>query len=233
MVNLTEQSPRLTEAQVRDRLEGCADPDVIKEVYDFGLILTRDTLEQIKTAESKATSFAGYGTAIATLLVSTSGTWSKIANACTFCIAFFAALAALICTTYCVKALRLVSQKVVSEEDWLKADALKDIGTLRLFRTFSLWGVLESRIDVQARKTHSIRRAQVWLAGAVGYLAFLLFQLAASRLYYSWIVGTVNVHQRGCWQDSARWISLLSSWGGGLLCVLGLIWLYRRSRSAV
>jgi hypothetical protein len=225
-------TPRLSEAQVRERLGLCTDPDVVGELYDFGLNLSREGLDQIKTAESKATSFAAYGTAIATLLVSSAGTWSTLGNSCTFFIVFLAGFSALVCTYHAVRSLLLTTMKVVSEEDWLKADVLEDIVHLKSYRVLALWQVIDSRIDAQRKKARRLISAQVWLTGAVAYLVSLLFQIALKQAYLGWIMRTHDVHWRECWQR----LGLLSSRSCGVLCGLGLIllcWCSWRSSRAV
>ena len=227
---LEQPEARLSEQEVRQRLVLCTDTKVIDELYTFGQTLYRDSLEQIKTAETKATSFAGYGTAVATLLVSSSATWVKLGNSCSLWVAFFSCLSALACTYFAVQALQLRSFKVISDNDWLNEGVLSDVNKLKGFRILSLWALISSRADGQRAKARAVARVQVWLAGAVTYLVILILQIALTGLYRGWIVRTLNVHQGQCWQMSARWIGLLSLWGAGGLCVLVLGALIRRSR---
>lgn len=227
-----KRNPRLRAPEVRERLRICENkPEVIDELYDFGAALNRETLDQIKTAETKATLFAGYGTAIAALLVSSSQGRSNLGNECTLWVAFFAGFTALACTYYCAQALLLTNMKVISQDDWFDSESLGDVNELKVFRVFSFWALLNSRIDVQRAKANSILSAQVWLAGSVGYLAALLFQIASLQLYRKFVMGTLNVHQGWKAQFPASGVSLLFSWGFGLLCGLGLVLLHRRSRS--
>ncbi len=71
---------RLSEEEVRERLKLCEDPKIVDEIYSFGQTLQKETIDQIHILESKATSFAAYGAAVVTLLVSSSSIWSGLRN---------------------------------------------------------------------------------------------------------------------------------------------------------
>jgi hypothetical protein len=224
------RNPRLTLQQVKDRLALYANPAVVDELYDFGLTLGQETLEQIKVTEGKANYFAAYGTAIATLLVSSYGLWSTRGNTYSLWIGFAAGFAASICTYHSVGALQLTTLKVISEDDWLRGEVLADIVTLKQYRIVSLWAVLESRIDVQRYKAMAVARSQIWLAGAVAYLAFLLLQLAVAHLFSGWGVGVLNVHQCGRGDLYARCVGLGCGWLSIMICLIGMAYFYRRAQ---
>ncbi len=226
----TAAQERLSDAQVRERLYLCTDPAIADEVYELGVTLTSEAADRIKAIEAKGTAFAAYGTATVTLLVSSAATWGKLGNEFTPWIGAFAGLSALGCTFWAVQAVRLRRLKETSPEDWLKADALVDAATLKLFRVLTLSKVLDSRIVAQGEKAAAVKRGQEWLVGAVAFLVFLLIQVACVRFYSVAYPRFLNVHQG--WRGQFPWngISLLASWGGGLLCGRGLAWLLWRSR---
>lgn len=218
-------NPRLTEVEVQERLRQCTDPKVIDEIYELGSALNREGLEQLKGIETKATSFAAYGAAIATLLVSSASTWSSAGTRWSLWIAFFAGFSALVCTSFAVQTLKLTTLRAVSPRDWFKEDHLRVSDDLRAYHAFAMWQVVDFRIDVQRRKAISIRQSEIWLGGAVGYLALLLFQIAFVHLGANHVLGASKV-------QGSEWAKWLSQWGGGcwlLVCGLWLRLLVRRS----
>ena len=76
-------SAYLSEKEVRERLDRCSDPNIVDEIYTFGQILEKSAVDQINILESKAVSFAAYGAAIVTILVSSSAAWSNLGNGLT------------------------------------------------------------------------------------------------------------------------------------------------------
>jgi hypothetical protein len=99
---------RLSEEDVRQRLSVCeGEPEVVNELYDFGKILNGEVLERIKGVESKATSFAAYGAAIVTVLISSISIWSKAGDQWSPWISACAGISGLICTCFALRALWL------------------------------------------------------------------------------------------------------------------------------
>ncbi len=80
MEETEKQNPRLAKREVLERLDLCGSPEVVKQLYDFGLLLSKDLFDRIKALEVKATSFAAYGAAIVSFLVATSASWSSVGN---------------------------------------------------------------------------------------------------------------------------------------------------------
>ena len=79
---------RLTEEQVNERLNLCSDIAIVDELYEQGKTLVKATIERIRSLESKAMTFVIYGSAIVTLLPSSSKSWSKLGNQWSSWIAF-------------------------------------------------------------------------------------------------------------------------------------------------
>jgi len=221
-------SPRLLDEQVRERLTLCKSDEIVDELYTYGQTLIGEALERIRSIESKAVSFAAYGSAIVTILVATSKSWSKLGNQWSPWIAFCASLCALACTCLCVRALSLRQYEVTSQDEWLDKDCLaKSIQFLKRYRILTMWGLLDSYTVAQEQKAAKLQRAETWLAASVGYLVFLLFQLA-------FILASSDGHWLSFWQGvggplrvvgvsvgAFRWVY----WGSGqlwLYCGLGL-----------
>lgn len=144
MTQVPEEAPasrRLTEDQVRERLRLCESPEIIEEIYSYGQTLIADSLERIRSIESKAVSFAAYGSAIVTILVASSKSWSKLGDQWSPWIALYAAICGLVCTCLCVHALSLRKYEVTSEDEWLELECMsKTIYFLKRYRILTMWG---------------------------------------------------------------------------------------------
>jgi len=208
---------RLSEDEVNRRLDICENPEIVDELYDFGRDLVKENADRVKAIESKATSFAAYGTALVTLLVSSSASWSKLGNAWSLWIALCAGICGLMCACFSIRALTLRKLEVVSENEWLKAECLyESVAFLKKYRILTLWGAVDSYIETQGLKAKELRRGQEWLTASVGYLVLLLFQLT--------FFGTCNnSHWAAGWPFLAGHTATLGSlchWSGGLgLCL--------------
>jgi hypothetical protein len=167
---------RLSEDEVRERLILCENnPDVVNELYDFGKNLGSEVNERIRAVESKAVSFAAYGAAIVTLLVSSISVWSKVGNQWSPWISACAGICGLLCTYFAVRVLTLREYEWTSEDEWLKLECLSNIETLKRYRILTMWGTIHSHGKAQSKKARELQRAEVWLTGSVVYLLFLLF----------------------------------------------------------
>jgi hypothetical protein len=222
------RSPQLTEEEVRERLGLTNDPVIIDDLYNFGQKLEKSAIEHIQIVESKAISFAAYGAAIVTLLVSSSSSWARLGNQWTLWIAFCAGASAVICTYFSIQALLLKQFDYISQDEWLNAECLSDIDKLKRYRILTLWGTIDSHDKIHSTKATALQHAEVWLAGSVIFLVYLLLHIACVRI--------------GLWQSMVKdfagipgWQVLTSSTSAGLLCglVLGLtfiVLIFSRSR---
>lgn len=228
----------LTDEEVRERLARCKSPEIVQELYDFGQILSKDTADRIKGLESKATSFAAYGTAIVTFLVSSSASWSGLGNYWSPWIALCAGLCALFCTSNCVRALRLRKYALTSEDDWLQPDCLVNtIDFLKRFRVTTIWATLNSQNQAHAEKGRDLQKAEVWLRASVACLVILLLlQLATiSTSHHMHELCLGNGLIKGhlwftLWESMNGLLRILGnlSFGLAVACLLGLA--ARRSR---
>lgn len=211
----------LSEEEVRERLSLCkGNPKIIDELYDFGRVLGNEAADRIRALESKSTSFAAYGAAIVTFLVSSASLWSKLGNEFSPWIVTCAGFCGLMCTCFSLRVLILRGHELISEDEWLKTECLSQINTLKQYRILTMWGVMQSHDKFQREKATELQRAQVWLAGSVAYLVYLLFQIAVVRTFHngSWISLWQSMVQGHSWIPS--W-EILGDWGCAL--VLGLI----------
>lgn len=226
----------LTEEEVRTRLSTCGEITIVEELYVTGQNMLKDSIDRIKTVETKATSFAAYGTALVTLLVSTASSWANLGNVWTLWIALCAATCALMCTVCCVRALVLRKFEVASQDEWLDAECLAaDVTFLKKYRILSMWGAIASSCDVQADKAKNVQRGEKWIRAAVAYLVVLLLHLASVRtcIHVKWLAlgqwsaihGDVGLSS---WKFLNLHIGFLRSLGGwglgiGLLVTMALV----------
>jgi hypothetical protein len=174
-----QESPRLSEDQVRSRLETCDNSDIIDEIYDFGKELMKESKDYVQVVESKATLFIAYGSAIATILVSSSSVWLSLGNKWTPWIALCAGICAFICVVFSAKALFLKPFDCISQDEWLKKECLSGkIEMMKQYRVLTMWGTIDSYYDRYLEKARQLQRAQVWLGGSVIFLVYLLCHFA-------------------------------------------------------
>lgn len=231
---------RLSEEEVRERLKLCEDPEIVDEIYNFGQTLEKETIDQIHILESKATSFAAYGAAIVTFLVSGSSVWSGLGNRWSAWIAVFAGVCGLMCTYFSVRAMSLREFECISEDEWLKRECLSRIETLKRYRILTIWGTISSHSRVQKDKAEKLQRAQVWLTGAVIYLVYLLLHVAFVRSFLDSFEGDLWVALRqcvihnhlgiACWQNLLCSPGALSTLAGALVLGLTMVLIFWYSR---
>lgn len=173
----------MTSDEVEKRLSLPVNPEVLSEIYDFGTNMQKEAVERIKSIESKATALAAYGTAIISILVSSSSGWLNKADIFSIWVAVVAAFCALASTAVSVQALTLRKLLTISDDEWLSKESFEDVQLLKKVWIRSLWYVLTRYGAVQERKAAKVRRAQVWLTASVAYLSFFLLHIAVVFSY--------------------------------------------------
>lgn len=219
MPELKAPNTRLSEQEVRQRLILCAEnSDVINELYDFGKVLGSEVVDRIRSVESKAVSFAAYGVAVVSFLIASVAVWSKLGNQWSPWISACAGFCGLMCTYFSLRVLALREFEWISEDEWLKAECLSKTNVLKQYRILTMWGALHSHGTVQSEKARELRRAQVWLAGSVVYLVYLLLHVA--------FVSPKNNFWVSLWQRMVQGHLGIPSWercgGYGCTLILGL-----------
>ena len=168
---------RLCETEVRRRLKLCVDIEVVDEIYSFGQMMLRETLENTKILDSKAASMAAYGGAIVTLLVSTSGGWVPLGNPWTLSIAAIAAICGFGAAVLAVMAMALRDFEWLGEEEWLEQTCLSQISKLKSYRILTIWGAMDSHKDANVAKVCLLKKSQFWLSLSVLFVLFLLLHI--------------------------------------------------------
>jgi hypothetical protein len=194
---------RLTEKELFARLDVASSntehSKIIDEVYDFGKSLLRELQERIQRVESKATYFAAYGTAIITLLASTSSLWSSSGSRSAPWVVILAGICGFVCVLFSISALTLTIYGYPSQDDWLNADALKGtVIDLKEFRINLLWATIDTKEVGQREKARLVIAAQIWLAAAAFYLLVLLLNLAYMRSFRISVWLERMIHGHNC-----------------------------------
>jgi hypothetical protein len=234
-----QESPRLSEDQVRTRLKKCENSEIVDEIYSFGKELMSESKDNVRVVEWKATLFVAYGSAIATLLVSSSSAWSALGNHGTPWIAFFAGVCALICVVFSAKALFLKPFDCISQDEWLNEECLSGrIEKMKRYRVLTMWGTVDSYYNRYLEKAKQLQRAQAWLRGSVVFLVYLLCHLAFVGSFGNrfWIaLGSIfgKDHPLGIslWQSLFSRSGVLTGCAGFIFLVVTFILIYRSSRS--
>jgi hypothetical protein len=173
----------LSKDQVEERLKKCEDPQVVDEIYQFGQMLLKDAIQNLHSLDTKAVWFAGYGTAIVTLLVSSFGSWSRFADRLTDVLAFAAAFAAFRASIFSVTAIRLQDVDLIGEAEWLQPECLSKIHFLKRFRVLTMWRTIDSVNAAHAYKTVQLRKSEGWLKWSVGLLLVTFFEMLFSHVF--------------------------------------------------
>src|ERR1017187_1491880 len=220
----------LSEEEVRQRLSLCdGNSDVVNELYDFGQTLGAEVIDRIRAVESKATSFAAYGAAIVTFLVTSVAIWSRLGNQWSPWISVCAGFCGLMCTYFSLRVLALREYEWISEDDWLKTECLSNLNTLKQYRILTMWGVIHSHGKIRSQKARELRRAQIWLAGSVVYLVYLLLHVAFLRSFDNsyWMIPLWHRVVPGCF-GVPGW-EHCGGCGGLLILGLTLAFIIRRA----
>ncbi len=172
---------RLTEHEVRERLKACSDPQIVDELYTFGQMMLKETIEITKTLDSKAASMAAYGGAIITLLVSTSASWVSYGATSILALSAVAGIGAFVAAIFAVRALALKEFDWLGEKEWLEDKCFSQISRLKGYRVLTIWGAMDSRKDVHLEKVEKLKTSQRWLAISVFFILLLLLDIVWFR----------------------------------------------------
>jgi len=181
---------RLSETEVLDRLSLCnGNPEIVNELYDLGQMLAKEVIDRIRSIESKAVSFAAYGAAIVTLLISSAAIWLKLGNQWSPWVSLCAGFCGFMCTCFALRVLALRKYEWISEDEWLKIESPPELNRLKQYHILTTWGTIHSHGKIHREKARELQRAQIWLAGSVVYLLYLLFHVTFLRSFINnfWI----------------------------------------------
>ena len=173
--------------EVKKRLENCSAESVLSALYDFGLAVSTETLENTAQLDAKGITLLGYsGALLAFLLVSNESL--KVQGWLNWPYNLVVLISEIAATWSIVRsflALRVQSFRSLSETDWFQKDILPDNDpiSLRRFYTRSLHAVTQAGGRINAEKSEQVRLAQKWLTfGAVIVGAIVLSGIFPSVL---------------------------------------------------
>lgn len=194
---------QLTEDEVFQRLNECRDPekrDIVDELYGFGLMLVKNVVDDNAAINKKAGAFAAYSGAIITLLVSSFGAWSAVANLGVYLFMFLAGLAAFVTAILSVRSLSLRQYEWFSQKEWLESSHFDNLQKLKRYRILTMWGVIASYRKVYAMKTSCMLTAQRILSLSVLLLlvALLCSSAGAFLQHGFWLSWSQISHYLGC-----------------------------------
>jgi hypothetical protein len=173
------RSPRLTEAEVKERLESYEDESITEELYGFGKMLVQDAVNRLNSADAKAAGVAAYCGGLLTVLSATFSIWSKGITwrevSLPICSAAFAIAAGYV--AFLATGFRDVDW--FSPDDWLNRDAMQGQQRIKKFHILAMWVVLESHDRAYQHKLTRVKRAR-WLT------AFSIVCLAGTFIESAW-----------------------------------------------
>ncbi len=172
----------LVESEVEQRLLACKErPEIVDELYSFGQSLVKQVVEDIHHLDLKAGSLAAYCGATITLLVSTQGSWSQVADGWVYLNVIASGSAALLGAILAISVLALRNFEWFSQKEWLESSCFDNLTKLKRYRVLTMWGVITSYRKAHITKARRLVKAQ-WFLVTAG--CFLLLALVAGLRSY-------------------------------------------------
>ncbi len=167
---------RLEEKDAKELLQGYESSAVTDELYEFGAMLVKESVDRIHWLDSKAAAIAGYAGAIIVLINLTAPIWRPATAHWVQAVLVLAAVGVFAAGACAVRALFLREFTWFSDTEWIKDDCLDDADFLRRYHVLTMFGVRRSHEMASTSKTSWITRAQrvfgvaalLLLVGAVG-----------------------------------------------------------------
>jgi hypothetical protein len=110
--------------EVNRRLDQCSD-EFAREAYAFGLLMLEEINRRFEYLDRKATNLAGFSGAIAAILVSGLGGWSKALSPVMISVVLTAADIALVAAGIALLATSISGAGWMSPQDWFRSEFLK------------------------------------------------------------------------------------------------------------
>ena len=172
----------LDESEVTQRLMACKDkPEIVDELYAFGNSFVSQVVDDVRHIDLKAGSLAAYCGAIITLLVSTQGSWSAMANGYVYLSVILSGMAALAGAILSLSVLALRKFEWFSQNEWLETSCFENLTKLKRYRVLTMSGVITSYRTAHLIKARRLLKAQ-WSLVFAG--CFLLLALIAGLWAY-------------------------------------------------
>ena len=181
--------PQIDEQEVRNRLKYDDDLDVTNELYNFGLFLLKESAEDHRRVDTKASAMAGYAGVIVALLISSIDSWKDLLSPFSKLLVFWAALSALAAAVIGVYAMKLRDFDWFSTDEWFPADCLDKgkLERLKRYRILTVWGHWNSHKKNYTDKTRLVR----WEQGALAVAGALLFLVLILMLWANFFASSI------------------------------------------
>lgn len=170
---MSDETTRLSDAQVKARLMSYKPSEVTDELYDFGKMMIDEAIDRFKSLDTKATAIAAYSIGLITILVSTQTVWMK-AHSWAVYVPPASGLIALAAAAFAISCLWLKPFEWFSQDEWIKADCLNDPDRLRRYHVLTMAGVQRSYQSRCRSKASRIAIAQGLLLASAIILVFAL-----------------------------------------------------------
>ncbi len=184
------------ENEVISRLSSYTDPEVTKELYEFGAQLLGERRDRTNWIDTKAGAFAGFAGALIVIIVSTFPGWKDLAKewAGAPVFLFFGLVALLLAALFAIQALRARKFQELEEKDlWFANEYFDYPDQLRRYYLIAMYRSVKSHdINNEKKASMLILAERLVVAGAI--------LLAIPLLWETWHLGID--HQ----------LSLLVSW---------------------
>jgi hypothetical protein len=173
------------ENEVIKRLSAYTDPEVTKELYDFGSQLLGERRDRTNWIDTKSGAFAGFAGALIVIIVSTFSGWKELAKEWAGAPIFlFLGLIALLLAALCaIQALRARRFQELEEKDlWFAKEYFDYPDQLRRYYLIGMYrSVVSHDINNEKKAWWLILAERATVAGA--------FLLATPLLWESWHLG--------------------------------------------
>jgi len=173
------------ENEVIKRLSDYTDPEVTKELYDFGSQLLAERRDRTNWIDTKAGAFAGFAGALIVIVVSTFPGWKDLAKewAGASIFLFLGLVALLLAALFALQALRAREFQELEEKDlWFAKEYFDYPDQLRRYYLIGMYRSVKSHDMNNEKKAKMLIRAERFVvAGA--------FLLAIPLLWETWHLG--------------------------------------------
>jgi hypothetical protein len=133
----------LNDDEVKARLMSYTSLEVTEELYGFGKMMIDEAIDRFKSLDAKATAIAAYSIGVITIFVSTQSIWTKATSWALYAPPV-SGLMALAAAAFAISSLWLKRFEWFSQDEWIKADCLKDAERLRRYHILTMAGVQRS-----------------------------------------------------------------------------------------
>jgi hypothetical protein len=165
------------ENEIIERLQGYEDPEVTKQLYDFGKELVRDALDLVNWLDTKAGVFAGVAGGMIVVVISTFSSWKDLIKdfpSGSICL-FFGLISLLLAAWSAIRALRIQTFQGLDEKNlWFAKEFLQHPDQLQRYYLIGMYRLVVSHDSINKRKALMLVRAERFVVAGATLLALPL-----------------------------------------------------------